>query len=123
MTKGPQPINILERIERHSLELRDDECWETTYKSQNEYGHVRIRPQATGEGDRPSVALHRVAWEAHNAEPIPEGLLVCHTCDNPRCFNPAHLFLGTVKDNMDDCIAKGRDKVLKVKHKPWSHQV
>ena len=113
-----QHINILERIERHAGELRDDECWVTDYASQNEYGHVRIRPEASGL-DRPSVALHRVAWEAHNAEPIPDGLFVCHSCDNPLCFNPAHLFLGTNTDNMRDCIAKGRDKVLTVAEKPW----
>jgi len=52
--------------------------------------------------------VHRLAWEAFNAEPIPDGLLVLHKCDNPKCFNPQHLFLGTQKDNMWDCINKNR---------------
>lgn len=39
---------------------------------------------------------------------IPDGLVICHRCDNPECTNPDHLFAGTQKDNMMDCSAKGR---------------
>jgi hypothetical protein len=50
---------------------------------------------------------HRVAWAIANG-PIPEGMSVLHHCDNPPCVNPAHLFLGTAKENGIDCQAKGR---------------
>ena len=53
--------------------------------------------------------VHRVAWTMANG-PIPDGLQVCHHCDNPRCLNVAHLFLGTQADNMQDAKAKGRTR-------------
>ena len=50
---------------------------------------------------------HRVAWELAYGQ-VPNGLFVCHRCDNPPCVRPEHLFLGTARDNTQDAIAKGR---------------
>ena len=52
---------------------------------------------------------HRLAWVAHKGE-IPDGLYVCHACDNPQCIAIEHLFLGTPKDNMTDMRIKGRGR-------------
>lgn len=64
------------------------------------YGQLRV-------GKRKRMRAHRFIWEKTFGQ-IPNGLCVCHKCDNPSCVNPIHLFLGTHQDNRDDCCAKGR---------------
>lgn len=62
-----------------------------------------------------SMLAHRVSYEIHKGECA--GKFVCHTCDNPICTNPEHLFLGTQLENMTDCIEKGRHGRSKLKIK------
>lgn len=59
---------------------------------------------------------HRLAHRASLAmasRPVPEGLLACHTCDNPPCVRPSHLFIGTYRDNNLDALRKGRKEAIK----------
>jgi hypothetical protein len=66
-----------------------------------------------------NVVAHRVALELKLGRPIKEGMKSLHTCDNPPCCNPGHLWEGTPLDNMRDMIAKGRDNFwLRDKHGP-----
>lgn len=97
------PKNVLERLLINSSGNTDEDCWEYLGKDTSGGGHKRIRLD-----DTTRMMVHRLAWEAFNAEPIPDGLLVLHKCDNPKCFNPHHLFLGTHKDNLIDSINKNR---------------
>ena len=81
-------------------------CWEwIAYKNPDGYGQFRF------EGSMKRA--HRVAWEMANAERVPKGLSVMHSCDNPGCVNPYHLFLGTQRDNMDDMNEKGRGNYVR----------
>jgi hypothetical protein len=85
-----------------------DACLEWVgIRTRNGYGRISV-----GKGDlRRQVLVHRLAYGLAYGE-VPEGLLVCHKCDNRPCFRPSHLFLGTYGDNTRDCIAKGRRLVL-----------
>lgn len=75
------------------------DCWEwMAYKDKKGYGRCNFFTD---------TLVHRIAWILIYGK-IPKGLFVCHHCDNPSCVNPAHLFLGTHKDNMNDRDKKGR---------------
>ena len=112
-TEQCKAINPKYRVPAHGLPVHErvlarivkDEqtgCW--VWQGGCGYnGYARLR---RGDDGKP-VLCHRVVYE-HFSGPIPEGLVVMHTCDNRRCLNPEHLRAGTQKENMQDMYKKGR---------------
>lgn len=80
---------------------KTDSCWLWTgAKCGRGYGHLRR--------NKLDKMAHRESWEIHNGS-IPSGMWVLHTCDNPPCVNPTHLFLGSREENISDMYRKGRE--------------
>jgi hypothetical protein len=94
---------IEERFWDKTTQKDDGSCWEWNgAKTRQGYGKLSI-------GLSKWALAHRVSFLIHN-DYIPVNLCVLHSCDNPSCVNPNHLFLGTYLDNIDDKMRKGRFK-------------
>jgi len=74
-----------------------------------QYGHLTVGSRK--DKSRKTISAHRYSFKIFVGE-IPNGLYVLHKCDNPRCINPEHLFLGTRQDNVNDRERKGRNKII-----------
>jgi hypothetical protein len=82
---------------------KSDGCWNWTGNKRDGYGQLSVGLTH----DNSPVDAHRLSWILNFGE-IPEGLEVCHHCDNHSCVRPDHLFLGTRKQNAEDCVSKMR---------------
>ena len=108
-----------ELVSRFESKVVRDDCmtngchiW-TAGRHKNGYGHMKVKTK--------TLIASRVSYVIYKGE-IPHGMQVCHRCDNPPCVNPAHLFIGTGSDNMNDCVTKGRNVNASKTHCPEGHE-
>jgi len=94
--------------------IQQGDCWIWQgWKTHNGYGEKNFRGK--------TMRVHRIVYTIVNG-PVSSDLDVCHSCDNRLCCNPAHLWVGTRKQNMEDCLAKARHDSQKRTHCPRGHE-
>jgi HNH endonuclease len=90
------------RLQIDVMRSSDTDCWPWVGPI-NRWGYGRLRPMGS-----PELMMHRIAWSVHHGRPVPSGMVVRHSCDNPPCCNPAHLSIGLPQDNREDCVSRER---------------
>lgn len=100
LRESAKPL-LMELLLEDRVTLPDSDCW--FWRNGQERGYTKTRMAGREE------SVHRLSFQLF-VGPIPDGYFVCHRCDQPSCWNPMHLFIGTALDNNRDMYAKGRAK-------------
>ena len=110
--RAMEKSDYIDKVKKALLEKRKivGECWEW----QGQVDHRGYGRRTFGQRDQKRKTLvHRISFAVFKG-PIPEEKCICHTCDNRLCFNPDHLWVGTLQDNLKDMKDKGRHAIGKM---------
>ena len=101
------PLSVVDRFWKYVEVNGVNECWpwSASLTVHGGYGQLNDRGKL--------LKAHRISYEIHYGG-VPEGMFVCHRCNNPKCCNPKHLYAGTPKQNWDDTIVAGTRYVPKL---------
>lgn len=95
--------SVVKRIDQF-INIDTDDCINYPILNRNGYGEM----QSTLDGKKMHYLMHRAAYQVYYKDDLTPSDIICHTCDNPACVNPKHLFKGTHNDNVQDKVNKGR---------------
>lgn len=95
-----------ERFHAKYVKRGEDECW-PWYGAKNDKGRGQLYVSGGNGIPRINKSASRLAYELYHNIILSDDIKVLHTCDNPSCVNPKHLFTGTQKDNVEDMVKKG----------------
>jgi hypothetical protein len=115
-TRKAPPITQVRSLEhlKELVTITETGCWEWNHgRTSHGYG--------VGVLNGRQVMIHRMIWYLRDGAYPPPHDFICHTCDNPPCCNPDHLFMGTQSDNMRDCVDKGRHTQHEAKYCKQGH--
>lgn len=108
MIRGRAPRAARERLLDRVIFHASTGCWEWQGATLRGYGQIGIGSAA--DGSRRIALTHRLAASIWLGFDLFSEADICHHCDNPKCCNPSHLFIGNALMNVHDCMAKGRDR-------------
>ena len=106
IAKSNQPTTLQKFMSRLVFGMSD--CWYWN-GSVDDLGYGRF---VSARKDTGEIKAHRIAWVLFNERPIPDGMMILHSCDVRNCVNPDHLSLGTQLENMTDMVRRGRHRVV-----------
>lgn len=116
-TTRPIVDRFWEKVNKNGALILGTRCWEWNSKTMNcGYGLIHIKRN----NKKILMRAHRLSWEIEYGA-IPQGVFICHHCDNRKCVRPSHLFPGTAKDNVLDMVKKKRQGKQKITHCPSGH--